>query len=148
TASTVRPATSRTRRRTSSGPRPKAAAARTIRTCDASPARKASMSRSASLTAAAAFLALAAAALSAPAGAQSPPRIAAGTEARSPYGMFLAGREALNEGDSVRAAELLAMAAASAPDDPLLRERAFMAALAAGDVSGAANLAPRKDQSP
>jgi hypothetical protein len=33
TASTAKPATSRIRRRTSSGPRPKAAAGRTIRTC-------------------------------------------------------------------------------------------------------------------
>lgn len=60
----------------------------------------------------------------------------------SAYGLFLAGTEALNNGDKATAANYFADAAREEPDEPVLRERAFTAALVAGDVRQAAQLAP------
>jgi tetratricopeptide (TPR) repeat protein len=64
------------------------------------------------------------------------------TEGVSPYGLYLAGETALDDGRAGMAADLLAQASAKAPDAALLRERAFAAALLAGDVDRAASLAP------
>ncbi len=60
----------------------------------------------------------------------------------SAYGLFLAGAEAFNDGDKRDAADFFADAAHEAGDEPFLRERAFTAALIAGDVPHAASLAP------
>ena len=58
------------------------------------------------------------------------------------YGLFLAGRKALNDGHGQVAAEYFAKASESDPSAAFLRERAFTAALIAGDVHRAAGLAP------
>ncbi|MDR3510172.1 MAG: tetratricopeptide repeat protein [Caulobacteraceae bacterium] len=58
------------------------------------------------------------------------------------YGLFLAGAAAFNQGDKHDAADLFAGAARQDPDAPFLQERAFTAALIAGDVHHAAQLAP------
>jgi tetratricopeptide (TPR) repeat protein len=63
----------------------------------------------------------------------------------SAYGLFLAGTDAFDSGDKASAARLYADAARKAPDQPLLGERAFLAALIAGDVSEAATLARTLD---
>ena len=86
----------------------------------------------------------AACALSAPALAQNvdQSRIGASVEQRSLYGTFLAGREAMRAGDAQAGAQLLVAAADAEPTDSLLRDRAFTAALIAGDVASAARFAP------
>jgi tetratricopeptide (TPR) repeat protein len=67
----------------------------------------------------------------------------------SAYGLFLAGAEAFNDGDKRSAADYFADAARAAHDEPFLQERAFTAALIAGDVHRAAELAPSvSDDSP
>ena len=58
------------------------------------------------------------------------------------YGLFLAGHAALGDGRAREAEALFARAAASTPDNGVLKARAFHAALAAGDVKKAAELAP------
>jgi tetratricopeptide (TPR) repeat protein len=58
------------------------------------------------------------------------------------YGMFLAGNAALAEGRSDEAARFLDMARAQSGDETTVSERAFTAALLAGDVQKAAELAP------
>src|SRR4051812_41257838 len=59
----------------------------------------------------------------------------------SPYGMFLAGQAALNDGKSGEAARYFEQAKATEPD-VMVTEKAFIAALLAGDVDKAAQLAP------
>jgi tetratricopeptide (TPR) repeat protein len=63
-------------------------------------------------------------------------------DASSAYGLYLAGTEAFNQGDKRDAADFFAEAARRAGDEPFLQERAFTAALIAGDVHYAALLAP------
>lgn len=58
------------------------------------------------------------------------------------YGMFLAGNAALNEGRSDEAARFLELARAQSGDEATVAERSFTAALLAGDVDKAAQLAP------
>lgn len=73
------------------------------------------------------------------------PRTAAGAApvaADTAYGMFLAGNEALNQGKSADAARLLDLARAQSGEEPTVTERAFTAALLAGDIDRAALLAP------
>jgi len=84
--------------------------------------------------------------------AQAPPT-AAGVAAMpdandtgSLYGLFLAGRKALNDGHGQIAAEYFAKASESDPSASFLKERAFTAALIAGDVHRAAGLAPQAGQ--
>ncbi|MBS0297017.1 MAG: tetratricopeptide repeat protein [Proteobacteria bacterium] len=86
----------------------------------------------------------AACALGAPALAQNvdQSKIGPSVEQRSLYGAFLAGREAMREGDAQTGAQLLVGAANTEPADSLLRDRAFTAALIAGDVGSAARFAP------
>ena len=64
---------------------------------------------------------------------------------RSVYGAYLAGRSALHSGESEEAATRLEAVAAAVPDNAKLRQRAFTAALYAGDVQAAARLAPAPD---
>jgi len=81
-------------------------------------------------------------------GCASAPRAAAPGEpppaaaADSAYGMFLAGEAALNEGRTADAARMLDLARAQSGDEPVVAEKAFTAALLAGDVQRAAGLAP------
>jgi tetratricopeptide (TPR) repeat protein len=60
----------------------------------------------------------------------------------SPYGMYLAGEAALNDGRSAEAARYFDQARAHPEADSLIAERAFSAALMAGDVQRAASMAP------
>lgn len=62
--------------------------------------------------------------------------------ADSAYGMFLAGSAALQEGRNGDAARFLELARSQSGDDPAVAERAFTAALMAGDIQKAALLAP------
>jgi tetratricopeptide (TPR) repeat protein len=65
----------------------------------------------------------------------------------SPYGRFLAGEAALNDGRSAEAARYFEQAKAGAVDvGGLVGERAFTAALLAGEIDKAAALAPTGDQ--
>ncbi len=59
----------------------------------------------------------------------------------STYGLYLAGSAALDRGESRDAAFYLSRASAQAPGSALIEERAFAAALVAGDVDRAAALA-------
>ena len=67
---------------------------------------------------------------------------AAPAAADSAYGMFLAGSAALTQGRNSDAAKFLDIARAQSGDDPAVAERAFTAALLAGDIDKAALLAP------
>jgi predicted Zn-dependent protease len=60
---------------------------------------------------------------------------------RSPYGLFLAGQAALGAGRAEEAAALFARARQRAPENEVLRSRAFTAALTAGNIDRAASLA-------
>jgi Flp pilus assembly protein TadD len=60
----------------------------------------------------------------------------------STYGLFLAASKAYSHGDMRDAADLFAAAARREDGEPVLLERAFKAALIAGDVHKAAQLAP------
>ncbi|RAK52306.1 tetratricopeptide repeat protein [Phenylobacterium deserti] len=63
----------------------------------------------------------------------------------SPYGLYLAGEAALNDGQNREAARLFDMARGDPAASQLLSERAFQAALLAGDVQKAATIAPSGD---
>ncbi|MBL8554200.1 MAG: tetratricopeptide repeat protein [Phenylobacterium sp.] len=67
---------------------------------------------------------------------------AAPAAADSAYGMFLAGNAALSEGRSAEAAKFLELARDESGGDPAITERAFTAALMAGDIERAAAIAP------
>jgi tetratricopeptide (TPR) repeat protein len=62
--------------------------------------------------------------------------------ADSAYGMFLAGSAALTEGRNSEAARFLDIARSQSGGDPAVAERAFTAALMAGEIDKAALLAP------
>ena len=73
----------------------------------------------------------------------APPTKIAGAAGSSSYGQFLAGEAALNDGRSSEAARFFESARSpAAGDEGLVGERAFTAALLAGDVEKAAALAP------
>jgi tetratricopeptide (TPR) repeat protein len=76
------------------------------------------------------------------------PKVMAGAEPAiiSPYGRFLAGEAALNQGHSADAAKYFDQARAATGGDALVSERAFTAALLAGDIDRAAALAPSGEQ--
>ena len=95
------------------------------------------------LTAAAPLVMLAACA-TAPASGSSPPANDVAAASVSSYGMFLAGESALNNGKSSDAARFFDKARL-ATGDPMISERAFTAALLAGDIDRAAALAPAGD---
>ncbi|WP_421931969.1 tetratricopeptide repeat protein [Phenylobacterium sp.] len=63
----------------------------------------------------------------------------------SSYGLFLAGQGALNDGRGAEAAAYFEQAQAGGADDDLISERAFTAAVMAGDIGKAAALAPTGD---
>jgi tetratricopeptide (TPR) repeat protein len=71
-----------------------------------------------------------------------PPQQGAAAAADTAYGMFLAGNAALNEGRNGDAAKFLDAARAQSGDEAAVSERAFSAALLAGDITKAAALAP------
>jgi tetratricopeptide (TPR) repeat protein len=58
------------------------------------------------------------------------------------YGLFLAGQAALDQGSSREAAFYLGRASALEPEAAFLKERAFTAAVVAGDLARAAGMAP------
>ncbi|HEX2558872.1 tetratricopeptide repeat protein [Phenylobacterium sp.] len=64
------------------------------------------------------------------------------TPGASPYGLFLAGQAALNDGRSREAAGFFDRASAEGADDQMVRERAFNAAVLAGDLKKALSLEP------
>jgi len=66
---------------------------------------------------------------------------AASHDNASVYGLYLAGEAALDDGASQDAAFYLSRASAKSPDAEFIKERAFAAALVAGEVDRAANLA-------
>jgi tetratricopeptide (TPR) repeat protein len=90
---------------------------------------------------AAAPLVLLSACASAGGGPASPGELSA-LDGVSPYGMYLAGEAALADGRSAEAAHYFDLARAHPDADGLISERAFSAALMAGDVQRAAALAP------
>jgi len=76
----------------------------------------------------------------------APPKLslepAAPAAADSAYGMFLAGSAALSEGRNSEASRFLDLARTQSGDDPAISERAFTAALMAGEIEKAALMAP------
>ena len=66
----------------------------------------------------------------------------------SPYGLYLAGRAAIGRGDAAQAAALLERASREDEAAPFLAQRAFQAALTAGAVTRAAELAPQGAAAP
>ncbi|MAK81321.1 tetratricopeptide repeat protein [Phenylobacterium sp.] len=72
----------------------------------------------------------------------SPSAPTGGLEARSTYGLFLAGQAALNDGESRRAAAYFERASQSDETPNLISERAFTAAVLSGDIEKAAAMAP------
>jgi len=96
------------------------------------------------LLAAAAPLALLCACATAPAGSGSGPGPTALAANVSPYGMFLAGESALNNGRSGDAARFFDQARTET-GDAMIGEKAFTAALLAGDIQKASALAPVGD---
>ena len=72
---------------------------------------------------------------------------AAPADDASVYGLYLAGEAALDDGVPGVAAQYLGEASRRAPDTGALKERAFAAALLAGEVRRAAALAPQSGQS-
>jgi len=67
--------------------------------------------------------------------------IEAPNDSASVYGLYLAGEAALDDGESQDAAFYLSRASAKSPDAEFIKERAFAAALVAGEVDRAAGLA-------
>jgi hypothetical protein len=63
----------------------------------------------------------------------------------SPYGMFLAGQAALNDGKSGDAARFFDQARVHPEADVVVAERAFLAALLSGDIERASQLAPTSE---
>lgn len=64
------------------------------------------------------------------------------TPGASPYGLFLAGQAALNDGRSREAAGFFDQASAKGAENLMVRERAFNAAILAGDLKRALALEP------
>ena len=63
-------------------------------------------------------------------------------EGQSAYGLYLSGRSAVSRGESETGADYLGAVAALVPEQPLVRDQAFTAALLAGDLNVAARIAP------
>jgi tetratricopeptide (TPR) repeat protein len=75
-------------------------------------------------------------------GRAMPVSAASVTGASTPYGMFLAGRAALNGGRNADAAQFFDEARGAGAGEAVVSEQAFTAALLSGDVERAAALAP------
>ncbi|MDO8900471.1 MAG: tetratricopeptide repeat protein [Phenylobacterium sp.] len=76
----------------------------------------------------------------------SPSAGGGGLEARSPYGLFLAGQAALNDGESRQAADYFERATRSSETTSLISERAFTAAVLSGEIEKAAAMAPATEE--
>ena len=63
-------------------------------------------------------------------------------EGRSAYGLYLSARLALSRGDQAAAADFLRATEALTPEQPIVREAAFMAAVFGGDLDFAAEMTP------
>ncbi len=63
-------------------------------------------------------------------------------EGRSAYGLYLAGRNAMSQGEGGEAAALLTAVEALTPEQPMVREQAFTAILLSGDLDDAARITP------
>jgi tetratricopeptide (TPR) repeat protein len=96
------------------------------------------------LLTAAAPLVLLAACATAPGGDPAAPKPNELTSGLSSYGMYLAGESALNNGKSGDAAKFFDKARLET-GDAMISERAFTAALLAGEIDKAATLAPTSD---
>ncbi|WP_091739298.1 tetratricopeptide repeat protein [Phenylobacterium immobile] len=81
------------------------------------------------------------------AGPQAKATAAESVEGASTYGLFLAGEAAMARGQTQDAGRLFSEAMTRPDADPILSERAFTATLLAGDVPGAARLAPTSPES-
>ncbi len=68
--------------------------------------------------------------------------VPADREGRSAYGLYLSARLALSRGDQTAAADLLRATEALTPEQPMVREAAFMAAVFGGDLDFAARMTP------
>ena len=66
-------------------------------------------------------------------------------EGRSAYGLYLSGRLAEFRGQRQAAAALLTQAQALTPEQPMVRDQAFINALLAGDLGVAGRLTPRRE---
>ena len=64
------------------------------------------------------------------------------SEGRTAYGLYLAGRSALANGDGSRGAAYLAEASRLTPEQPSVRQQTFMASLISGDLDDAAQTVP------
>lgn len=81
-----------------------------------------------------------------PAAAAAPSIADQDADRASVYGLYLAGETALDRGATGDAAYYLGRASAHEPSQPLIRERAFAAALVAGEIDRAAALAPTSEE--
>ncbi len=64
----------------------------------------------------------------------------------SAYGAFLAGQGALNDGNGAEAAAYFTRAEEEGGSSDMLQDRAFTAAVLAGDITRAAQLAPQGEE--
>lgn len=69
-------------------------------------------------------------------------------EGRTAYGLYLAGRNAITSGQGSEGAGYLAQVRRLTPEQPLVSEQAFTAALLAGDLDEAAELRPDPADAP
>ena len=67
-------------------------------------------------------------------------------EGRSAYGLYLAGKLALMQGQGGAGADFLARAQALTPEQPRVKAQAFTSALLSGDLDQAARIAPAPGQ--
>ncbi|MDQ0463894.1 Flp pilus assembly protein TadD [Caulobacter ginsengisoli] len=63
----------------------------------------------------------------------------------SPFGLFLAGQAAMNDGDNSQAARYFGQASNAGLDGAYIQQQAFVTSLLAGDITRAAKLAPNAD---
>src|SRR5690606_16763773 len=160
TAFTAKPATSRIRRRTSTGPSRRGAAVRITPTCEPMPIDRAALTRHpfrnlrrrlalAVLLGAAAALPLASCGAGDSGGSAGERRMMAGFGSgsgsyrlSSPYGSFLAARHARELNDNTAAANYYMRALKEDADNAMLAQGAFLALLADGRVAEAVALTP------
>ncbi|PZO04434.1 MAG: hypothetical protein DCF28_05805 [Alphaproteobacteria bacterium] len=67
------------------------------------------------------------------------------SQGRTAYGLYLAGRSALANGEGSRGAAYLAEVSRLTPEQPSVRQQTFMASLISGDLDDAARTAPAGD---
>ena len=69
-------------------------------------------------------------------------------EGRTAYGLYLAGRSALANGDGPRGAAYLAEVSRLTPEQPSVRQQTFMSSLISGDLDDAARTVPSGENIP